>query len=76
MKFFQTLPAAVLLSMAFSGQALAHAGHIGELAGHSHWVGVGALVVAGALAAIVGKLAQKDEEKEEVADTETAEEAA
>lgn len=35
--------------------AQAHLGHVGEIAGHAHWVGVGALVVAAALGALVLK---------------------
>ena len=37
------------------GQAHAHLGHVGELAGHSHWVAVGAAVTAAAIAAWLGK---------------------
>ncbi len=43
----------------------AHLGHVGEIAGHAHWVGLGAVVVAGALAAAIGKLTQKDSDEEE-----------
>ena len=35
--------------------AFAHFGHIGELAGHSHWVGWAALGSAAALAALLGR---------------------
>ncbi len=61
--------------MIFSGvfwasPAFAHLGHVGELAGHAHWVGLGAVVVAGALAAAIGKLSDKvceeDENEEEL----------
>lgn len=34
-----------------SGPAMAHGGHVGELAGHSHWLGWAALAGAAALAA-------------------------
>ena len=37
------------------GQAHAHLGHVGELAGHSHWVAVGAAATAAAIAAWLGK---------------------
>ena len=30
--------------------AAAHVGHIAEVAGHSHWIGLGAIALAGALA--------------------------
>ena len=33
--------------------AHAHLGHLGELAGHSHWIGVGAVATAAAIAALV-----------------------
>ena len=33
----------------------AHWGHVGELAGHGHWIAVGAVVIAGALAGLLGK---------------------
>ena len=38
-----------------TGHAFAHAGHLGELAGHAHWLGLGAAVAAGALAAAIAK---------------------
>lgn len=61
--------------------AHAHAGHLGELAGHAHWVGAAAL--AGA-ALIAGVIALKDRKKKQdedateadVEDAETAGEAA
>ncbi|WP_029057650.1 DUF6732 family protein [Stappia stellulata] len=31
--------------------AAAHGGHVGELAGHAHWVGIAAVAAAAALAA-------------------------
>ena len=44
--------------------AFAHLGHVGELAGHSHWLGYGALVAAAAaLALLPRKRRGKDEEK-------------
>lgn len=60
-----------------SGPAFAHAGHIGELAGHSHWIAMGALAGAAAIAAIVAtrgtkKNAKSDKEVgAEATDTET-----
>lgn len=35
--------------------ALAHWGHVGEVAAHSHWIALGALVAAGALAGAIAK---------------------
>jgi len=49
--------------------AYAHLGHLGDLAGHSHWIGLGAVVVAGVLATVVGKLSEQEcDEDEELAD--------
>jgi len=69
--------AAVLLP----SSAFAHGGHIGELAGHSHWVGVaalaGAALVAGVIALKDRKRKKEDEAPEATADTdESAGEAA
>ncbi len=48
----------------------AHVGHIGELAGHSHWVGVAALAGAAAIAAVAAKLKKRSDAKEEAAEAE------
>lgn len=40
--------------------AYAHWGHVGEVAGHGHLLGLGAVVAAGVLAGILGLLADKD----------------
>lgn len=58
--------------------ARAHLGHLGELAGHGHWVGAGALVGAAAIAALLADRKRKQRIKEEKAkDVEgTAEEGA
>lgn len=37
----------------------AHLGHMGEIAGHTHWVGVGAVFAAGLLAGLIGKIKDK-----------------
>ena len=58
----------MLLSICFCAMpqnALAHWGHVGELAGHGHLLGFGALVGAAALAAALRK-----PRKAEDADTE------
>lgn len=49
----------LLTGFAISSPAYAHLGHVGELAGHAHWVGLGAVVVAGALAAAIGKFTEQ-----------------
>ncbi len=55
-----------------SSAAFAHAGHLGELAGHSHWIGVAA--IAGA--AVIAGLAAKARKRSETADESTPENAA
>ena len=42
-----------LALLAFTTPGSAHWGHVGELAGHGHWIGVGALILAGGLAGII-----------------------
>jgi hypothetical protein len=55
--------------------AHAHLGHLGELAGHSHWLAIGAGVSAAAIAALLAKVrGRKDEtsgETEDATDAET-----
>lgn len=55
--------------LAMNGTALAHLGHLGELAGHSHWTGAAAL--AGAVIA-AGILAVKGRKKTAKAKEETS----
>jgi len=43
-----------------ANSAFSHVGHVGELAGHAHWIGVGAIAVAAALAALLAKARQKN----------------
>lgn len=61
-----------LLSLVLSSSAFAHGGHLGELAGHAHWVGVAAL--AGA-ALVAGLVAMKGKKKEDGEKTEVEAEA-
>ena len=42
--------------------ARANGGHLGELAGHAHWVGVAAVLGAAALAALAAKAKKRDGE--------------
>ncbi len=49
------------------GSAQAHIGHIGELAGHGHLLGIGALAAAAALAAALARARKRDREAEEEA---------
>ena len=65
MKRLTILIAAAVLAPA---PALAHPGHLGELAGHSHWLALGALAAAAAIAAVVAKA--KGRTKDEAGDEE------
>lgn len=50
--------------------ALAHIGHIGEVAGHGHWIALGGIAIAGAIALLGGrKKSDDDEAEEEIQDT-------
>lgn len=44
---------AALLSAA--SPAMAHIGHLGEAAGHGHWIGLGAIALAGVIGALAAK---------------------
>jgi hypothetical protein len=53
------------LSIVMTTPASAHAGHVADLAGHAHWLGLGAALGAAALAGLLagkGKDAPKAEE--------------
>lgn len=67
-----TLPAIFCgLAALFAPQAAkAHLGHIGEIAGHSHWLGYGALAAAAAALALLPK--KKKKEADDAAEEETA----
>lgn len=42
--------------------ALAHLGHVGEAAGHSHWIGLAALGLAAGILALLPRRKRKEEE--------------
>ncbi len=69
---FATTVAGVLALVTSPQMAMAHLGHVGELAGHSHWLGLGALAAAAAAIALLPKGRKKDED---AAEEETAQEA-
>ncbi|KZL19274.1 hypothetical protein PsAD2_02025 [Pseudovibrio axinellae] len=48
-----------------STAAFAHAGHLGELAGHSHWVGVAAVAGAAIIAGLAAKAKKRAASKED-----------
>ncbi|MEP3046760.1 MAG: DUF6732 family protein [Roseibium sp.] len=60
-----------LLTVYSPAMAFAHGGHLGDLAGHSHWVGVaalaGAALVAGVAAWANGKNKDASESDEDAA---------
>ena len=55
----RTLALSIAGSFIFAHAALAHGGHVGDLAGHSHWVGWAAAAAAGAIAAWAIKRGKK-----------------
>ncbi|MEP3277762.1 MAG: DUF6732 family protein [Stappiaceae bacterium] len=54
----------ISLSLAVPQTAAAHVGHVGDLAGHSHWVGVAALGGAAVLAAWLAIRSKNNKEEE------------
>jgi len=64
--------------VAFTGapidMAYANPGHLGELAGHAHWVGLGAVIVAGAIGAALMVKARRKNKEQSAEKTQTAEE--
>jgi hypothetical protein len=72
--FLKTIPFLTVLSC-LGTPAQAHWGHVGELAGHAHLLGVGALAAAAALAAAL-LLPENEEEADEEMDAEAEGEAA
>ena len=54
--------------------AFAHGGHLGELAGHAHWVGVAALAGAALVAGVVALKDRKKKQAEDAPETEGTEE--
>ncbi len=72
-------PIVFLILISTVPDALAHAGHLGDLAGHSHWVGLAAGLGAAALAALIAKArarSKKGATEETTAEAEENEEGA
>ena len=61
----------------FATPAMAHVGHIGEAAGHGHWIAgiaIGAAIGVGLWGALKGKKDPKAEPEEEASEEEDGEE--
>jgi hypothetical protein len=63
----------ILITALFATPALAHFGHIGEVAGHGHVIGAIAIGLAAGLAVLVGPKRDKDQDEEEISDEELQE---
>ena len=57
------LPGAMVLAL-LPGAAQAHVGHLGDVAGHSHWIGVAALAGAAALAGVAALKGRRKRDNE------------
>mgnify|MGYP003639094817 CR=1 FL=1 len=65
----------LIVFFGFIAPAYSHAGHVGELAGHAHWVGVAAVLgVAGLAAILTGNKKDKDQATAEEDTVETEDE--
>jgi membrane protein implicated in regulation of membrane protease activity len=71
---FPVLAIAALLSLLVPSLALAHAGHVGDLAGHSHWVGWAAAAAAAAVTAWAVKRGTRANADDETSDEATEDE--
>lgn len=48
------LTLALILTLT-AGPALAHVGHLADVAGHGHWIALGGIAIAGAIALLGGR---------------------
>ena len=60
----------VFLAAFIATPAHAHLGHLGEVAGHGHWIGLGALAGAAILAGLLGKGKKPNAEQDDEPETE------
>lgn len=65
----QTLLTAVGVLIAQATAAQAHLGHVAEVAGHAHWIGLAAVAGAAAIAGAIGLLT--GDKSDDNAETET-----
>ena len=69
-RLFQFFAAAGTV-LGFCGPAHAHLGHMGELAGHSHWIGIAAIATAAALGVLVLRPIKENADSEAEADNDS-----
>lgn len=60
MRFLLPLLISAAASPGLSFGALAHAGHVHEVAGHSHWIAIGAAVAAAFIGARIARKARQN----------------
>lgn len=70
----RTLIVSLLIPFLLVQSAFAHGGHMGDLAGHSHWVGWAAAAAAAAVTAWAVKRGTKAKADDEAADEATEDE--
>lgn len=68
----RTILPALILSPA---PALAHIGHLGEVAGHGHWIALGGIALAGAIALLGGRTRADEAQTDDTAEDDETEEA-
>lgn len=68
----RTILPALILSPA---PALAHIGHLGEVAGHGHWIALGGIALAGAIALLGGRKKADEAQTDDTAEDDETEEA-
>lgn len=64
-----------LIPLCLATPAAAHIGHLGEVAGHGHWIGLGAIGLA-VLVGLLGKKAKTKDSEAENTDEDTEEQPA
>ena len=62
-----------LFAVLWANAAVAHVGHLAEVAGHGHWIGAAAIGAAIALGAWAASKGKKDEAREDEAELEDEE---
>lgn len=55
--------------------ASAHIGHLGEVAGHGHWIALGGIALAGAIALLGGRKKADEAQTDDTAEDDETEEA-